>query len=74
MQNKGNAGWAVLGFFFPLVGFILWIVWGKTQPEDAYLAGKGAIIGFALSIFIALIYWAVIDSTIESSLSKLLIK
>ena len=73
MGNKGNIGWAVLGFFFPLVGFILWIVWGKTQPEDAYLAGKGAIIGVSISIFITLIYWLFVGCAVESSLLKLIV-
>lgn len=33
-QKKGNAGWAVLGFFFTLVGLILWLVWKDSNPEN----------------------------------------
>ena len=45
-KNKGNFGWAVLGFFFPLVGFILFLVWNNTKKEDAKYAGIGALVGF----------------------------
>lgn len=39
-----SAGWGVLGFFFPLVGLILYLVWQQTMPNRAHMCGKGALI------------------------------
>jgi hypothetical protein len=36
-------GWAVLGFFFPLVGLILYLVWKEERPRASLSAGKGAL-------------------------------
>ena len=36
---------AVLSFFFPLVGFILYVVMKDATPLRAKSAGKGALIG-----------------------------
>ena len=51
-ENKGNAGWAVLGFFIPLVGLILYLVWKDDKPGDSRMAGKGALISVVVSIAI----------------------
>lgn len=32
-DGAGAAGWGVLGFFFPIVGFILWLVWKTIIPS-----------------------------------------
>lgn len=49
-QKSGSSfGWAVLGFFIPLAGLILFLVWGQTRPEDAKAAGKGALISVIIS-------------------------
>ena len=37
-------GYAVLGFFFPIVGLILFIVWKDQYPLRSKSAGKGALI------------------------------
>lgn len=54
-EQKGNAGWAVLGFFLPLVGLILWLVWKDNKPGDAKMAGKGALIGVVIEVVIGVI-------------------
>lgn len=54
--NKGNIGWGVLGFFIPLVGLILFLVWKTDRPADAKCAGVGALIGFILNIVVCVIY------------------
>ncbi len=33
--DSGSFGWAVLGFFFPLVGLILLLVWKDSMPLSA---------------------------------------
>lgn len=43
-SDTGSFGWAVLGFFIPVVGLILWLVWKDTQPKNAHRAGKGALV------------------------------
>ncbi len=69
-QKKGNAGWAVLGFFFPLVGLILWLVWKDSNPENSKMAGKGALIGFivsvVLTIIVAISYGALLGGLMSS--------
>lgn len=53
-SDTGSFGWAVLGFFIPLVGLILWMIWKNDRPGDAGMAGKGAlgsaVVNVALSI------------------------
>ncbi len=40
-----SAGYGVLGFFFPLIGLILYLVWKNELPLRAKSCGKGALIG-----------------------------
>lgn len=54
-EKKGNVGWAVLGGFLPFVGLILWLVWKDTKPEDAKMAGKGALIGAIVEVSISVL-------------------
>ena len=60
--DEGNIGWGVLGFFIPIVGLILFIVWHDSKPKSAKLAGKGALISFVIGIalYILLIILAVV--------------
>lgn len=44
-NDTGSSGWTVLGFFIPLAGLILYLIWKDTQPKNAQKAGKGALIG-----------------------------
>ena len=41
--DTGLFGWAVLGFFFPIVGLILFLVWKSEKPVSAKQAGMGAL-------------------------------
>ncbi|MDD3831395.1 MAG: zinc ribbon domain-containing protein [Clostridia bacterium] len=50
VQETGNKGWGVLGFFFPLVGLILYLVWRDDRPMDSKFAGKGALIGVIVAV------------------------
>lgn len=50
-EKEGSKfGWGVLGFFFPLVGLILFLVWLKDKKKASKAAGIGALIGFIFSI------------------------
>ncbi len=50
--EKGSIGWAILGFFLPLVGLILYFVWKSKKPGDAKMSIIGAAIGFFLGIIL----------------------
>ncbi|ACV22526.1 hypothetical protein [Slackia heliotrinireducens] len=52
VNDSGSIGWGVLGFFFPIVGLILFLVWKNTKPKCAKVAGIGAIIGFVLGLVV----------------------
>lgn len=49
-DDAPNMGFAILGFFFPLIGLILWLIWKDQTPLKAKSCGKGALIGFIVSI------------------------
>lgn len=59
-DDAPSMGFAVLSFFFPIVGLILYLVWHGTMPQRARSCGKGALIGFVvdvlLVIFLILMY------------------
>ena len=51
-KEGSKFGWGVLGFFFPVVGLILFLVWLKNKKKASKAAGIGALIGFILSIIL----------------------
>ncbi len=50
-------GWWWLGFFLPLVGFILWIVWSGDAPMKARRVGIGALVGVITSIVLTVLLY-----------------
>ncbi len=57
-QNPNDApstGFAVLGFFIPLVGLILYLMWKDELPKKAKSCGKGALAGFIVGIAFSII-------------------
>ena len=66
-----NAGYAVLGFFIPIVGLILYLVSKDKTPLKAKSAGKGALIGFCTSIALGVIYGIIIGATLGGMLYSL---
>ena len=54
-DKKGSFGWAVFGFFFMPIGFILYLVWKNTKPSAAKSAGVGALIGVIACVALTLI-------------------
>ena len=64
IDNKPNAdasedslslGFAIFGFFIPIVGLILFLIYEEKKPKRAKLAVKGALIGFITEIVLAII-------------------
>jgi|GEM_PF-2580882 len=58
-QDAPSLGYAVLGFFIPLVGLILFLTWQSSFPFRARSAGKGAlasvICGVVISVLITVL-------------------
>lgn len=58
-NDTGSIGWAFLGFFIPVVGLILYLIWKNDQPKNAHEAGLGALISvicwIAIPLFIGII-------------------
>jgi len=55
IEDSPSTGFAVLGFFFPLIGLILFLVYESKKPKRAKSAGKGALIGFITNIVLSII-------------------
>ena len=66
VADAPNMGFAVLGFFIPLVGLILYLINKDTAPKKAKSAGKGALIGFIASVVLGIIYGAILGSLLGS--------
>ena len=49
-EETSTALYAVLGFFIPIVGLILYLIWKDERPRASASAGKGALIGFIVGI------------------------
>ncbi|MDE6661380.1 MAG: hypothetical protein K2J93_06125 [Anaeroplasmataceae bacterium] len=58
--NESTLLYAVLGYFVPLAGLILFVLWNETYPRRAKSAGKGAlisvIVGAVISVISVIIY------------------
>ncbi len=63
VQDAPSGGMTALGFFVPIVGLILYLVWKDQTPLKAHSAGKGALIGVivwtALSIILAILAYVI---------------
>ena len=54
-NDAPSGGFAVLGFFFPVVGLILFLVWQDTMPQRAKSCGKGALTAVIVSASLILL-------------------
>lgn len=50
--DKGSFGWAILGFFVPLVGLILFLVWRSDKPLSSKKAGIGALVSVIVNFIV----------------------
>lgn len=48
--------YAVVGFFIPLIGFIIWCILVNTKPKTAKMAGIASIIGFIFNLILYVIW------------------
>jgi peptidyl-prolyl cis-trans isomerase B (cyclophilin B) len=49
-SDQGGFGWGVLGFFIPIVGLVLFLVWRQAKPKTAKAVGVGALVGAVLEV------------------------
>lgn len=54
-EDKPNKDFAILGFFVPIIGLILYLIYERKQPKRAKSAGKGALIGFITQIVVCIV-------------------
>lgn len=54
-EDKASVGFNILGFFIPIVGLILFLVWLKDSPKKAKFVGISALIGFILQIVFSIV-------------------
>lgn len=63
VPDAPSGGMTALGFFFPIVGLILYLVWKDQMPLKAHSAGKGALIGVivwtALSVILTILAYVI---------------
>lgn len=57
--NESTLLYGVLGFFVPLAGLILFLLWNETYPRRAKTAGKGALISVIISTITGIIGFVV---------------
>ena len=55
-----RVGWMVIGFLFPIIGLILWLVWKEEYPSRAKCCGLGALISVIVAIVLVLLYFIII--------------
>ena len=54
-MTRDSFGWGILGFFIPLVGLVLYIIWKNDRPADSNAAGLGALLCVVFSVVFAII-------------------
>lgn len=55
-KEGGTVGWGILGFFLPIVGFILWLVWKDEHPARSRSAGIGCLVSVCLGVVGVILY------------------
>ena len=60
----------MLGFFIPIVGLILYLVWKDEKPKSAKRAGQGALVSVIIYVIIMVIYLIVMFAALGSVVSS----
>ncbi len=58
-QDSNSFGWWWLGFFFPFIGFILWLVWTGNTPLRAKRVGWGALVGAIVLVALVILVFII---------------
>ena len=57
-DDSGSVGYAILGYFIPIAGLILYIALKDTKPKSAKMAGKGALISVIVGTVLSILLFA----------------
>lgn len=55
-SEGSTVGWGILGFFIPIVGFILWLIWKDEHPARAKSVGIGCLVSICLGVVGVILY------------------
>lgn len=55
-SSSSAVGWGFLGFFVPIAGLILFLVWRDDRPEDSKAAGIGALVSVIISVVFSTLF------------------
>ncbi len=58
-DDHPSFGYGCLGYFIPIVGLILYLVWKNDYPLKAKSAGKGALISVIVNVVVSIIMFIV---------------
>ncbi|MDR1094489.1 MAG: zinc ribbon domain-containing protein [Clostridiales bacterium] len=67
VNDARSGGFAVLCFFWPLVGLILYLVWHDDRPLRAKSCGKGALIGVIVQVVGVILYVIIIIAIVAAA-------
>lgn len=56
-NKNAEVGWGILGFFVPVAGLVLYLIWLESKPKIAKMSGIGALCGFSAIILFWLLYF-----------------
>lgn len=59
-EDASSFGFALLSFFIPIIGLILYIIWNRDYPLKAKSCLKGLIVGFVTEFVIGCCFFAFI--------------
>lgn len=62
-------GWGALGFFFPIIGLVLYLVWREQTPLRAKSCGVGALISVIVEAVVCIVYFGIMVGLISVFLS-----
>lgn len=67
--DSDNIGWGFLGFFFPVIGLLLWLFWKDQAPIKAKKIGIGALVSAIISAvaLIGYIIFIVVAASLASA-------
>lgn len=54
-EDQNSGWWNLLGFFFPIIGWILWGVWHKEYPKRAHGICVWAWVSFGINFILFII-------------------
>lgn len=67
-DDNSSFVFAILGFFIPIIGLIIFLIYEGKKPKRAKSAGKGALIGFITKIVLSI--FLVIATSLISNISN----